>query len=79
MSTSYSVARTIDAPISRVWGLLTDLQLDGRRGATEFHMSEVFSGLLAPLITRTIPDLTEAFDQFADGLKQAAEAGDAGS
>ncbi len=44
------------------------------RGAvSEFSMEEVFSGLLAPLITRTIPDMTESFEQFADGLKAAAE------
>ncbi len=35
-------------------------------------MEEVYSGPLAPLITKAIPDLTESFDQFADGLKQAA-------
>ncbi|MEM7094910.1 MAG: SRPBCC domain-containing protein [Actinomycetota bacterium] len=44
-------------------------------GRTEFSMVEEFSGPLAGLICRTIPDLTESFDQFADGLKTAAEAG----
>ena len=43
-------------------------------GATEFAMEEVFSGLLEPLISKSIPDMTESFEQFADGLKQAAEA-----
>lgn len=43
-------------------------------GRTEFAMTEEFSGPLAPLITRAIPDMTESFDQFADGLKDAAEA-----
>lgn len=42
-------------------------------GGTEFSMEEVFSGLLLPLIGRTIPDLTSAFEQFADGLKGRAE------
>lgn len=42
-------------------------------GGTEFAMREVYTGLLAPLITKTIPDMTESFGQFADGLKQAAE------
>ena len=42
-------------------------------GGTEFTMREVYTGLLAPLITKTIPDMTESFGQFADGLKQAAE------
>jgi hypothetical protein len=42
-------------------------------GQTEFTMEEVYSGALAPLITRTMPDLTESFEQFADGLKTALE------
>lgn len=41
---------------------------------TEFEMEEVFTGLLAPLITKAIPDMTDSFDQFADGLKRASEA-----
>lgn len=41
--------------------------------STEFAMTEEFSGPLAGLITKTIPDMTESFNQFADGLKQAAE------
>lgn len=47
--------------------------LESVEGGTSFEMGEVFGGLLAPIITRVIPDLSEAFDQFADGLKQAAE------
>lgn len=42
---------------------------------TEFAMEEVFSGPLAPLITKTIPDLSDSFEQFADGLKRACEQG----
>ena len=42
-------------------------------GRTEFAMEEVYSGPLAPLITKSIPDLTASFGQFADGLKSAAE------
>jgi hypothetical protein len=42
-------------------------------GQTEFSMQEGYSGLLAGLITRAIPDLTESFTQFADGLRTAAE------
>lgn len=42
-------------------------------GPTEFAMEEVFSGLLEPMISKSIPDLTESFEQFADGLKRAAE------
>ncbi|MCB0998123.1 MAG: SRPBCC domain-containing protein [Ilumatobacteraceae bacterium] len=46
------------------------------RGAThcEFTMTEEFSGPLAALITKAIPDLTPSFETFADGLKAEAEA-----
>lgn len=40
---------------------------------TEVATREEFSGLLLPLIGRSIPDLTESFEHFAAGLKQAAE------
>ena len=44
------------------------------RGAqTEFHMREDYSGLLAPLIVKSIPDLTPSFEQFAAGLRTLAE------
>ncbi|MBT8361874.1 MAG: SRPBCC domain-containing protein [Desulfobacterales bacterium] len=42
-------------------------------GTAEFLMHEVFSGLLAPLITRFMPDLTDSFHQFAHSLKRKAE------
>ena len=44
-------------------------------GGTEFTMEESYSGLLSGLISKSIPDMTESFGQFADGLKAAAEAG----
>lgn len=40
---------------------------------TVFSMREEYSGVLAGLITKSIPDMTEAFAQFADSLKTAAE------
>ena len=43
-------------------------------GSVDFSMAEIYAGLLAPLITRSIPDLQPAFDQFALDLKQRAEA-----
>jgi hypothetical protein len=39
----------------------------------EFAMREEFSGLLAPLIIRSIPDLQPSFDEFAVALKRRAE------
>lgn len=49
-------------------------QADGR---TVYHVREEFTGLLLPLIGRTIPDLTESFNRHAHGLKAAAEAASA--
>lgn len=42
-------------------------------GVIEFSMREQFTGLLAPLIGRTIPDLQPAFDGFVAALKREAE------
>jgi hypothetical protein len=42
-------------------------------GVTRFTMREEYSGLLAPLIWRSIPDLNPSFQQFATGLKRRAE------
>ena len=42
-------------------------------GVLEFRMSEVFSGLLSPLIEKSIPDLQPAFDAFAADLRKRAE------
>jgi hypothetical protein len=44
-------------------------------GTVEFRISEAFSGLLSPLIERSIPNLQPAFDEFAADLKKRAEAG----
>jgi hypothetical protein len=72
-------------PQSMVWAGGMPLQLfTGTRrftltptaeGEVRFAMSEAYSGLLAPLITRSIPDLQPAFDQFAADLKRRAERG----
>jgi hypothetical protein len=42
-------------------------------GQVEFYMREEYTGLLSPLIARSIPDLQPAFAEFASDLKQAAE------
>lgn len=41
---------------------------------TEFTLREEFTGLLLPLIGRTLPDLNEIFRVAAAGLKAKAEA-----
>ena len=42
-------------------------------GSVEFATREVFSGLMAPLIIRSIPDLQPSFDESAAALKSRAE------
>ena len=42
-------------------------------GMVDFTMAEIFSGLLSPLISKSIPDMQPAFDEFAACLKKRAE------
>ncbi len=41
--------------------------------SVEFAMREDYSGPMAPMMTRSIPDLQPAFDEFAAALKKRAE------
>jgi hypothetical protein len=43
-------------------------------GTTTFTMREEYTGPMLPMIWRSIPDLGPSFTQFANGLKQRAEA-----
>jgi hypothetical protein len=43
-------------------------------GVTEFAMTEVFSGVMLPLIKGSLPDFAPAFEAYAADLKRAAEA-----
>ena len=45
-------------------------------GSVKFTVREVFSGLLLPLMGRSLPDLTSTFEEFVAGLKKRAEGGD---
>ena len=47
--------------------------LTPQAGGVEFSMSEIYSGLMLPLIEKSIPDLQPAFDEFARALKTRAE------
>jgi uncharacterized protein YndB with AHSA1/START domain len=72
-----------EAPARMVWtggmplGLFTGTRTltltSAPGGGVVFVMREGFAGLLAGLITRSIPDLQPAFDAFAADLKRAAE------
>lgn len=73
----------LDAPRRMVWsggmplGLFKGERVFELRAATgggiEFTMREDYTGLLAPLIAKSIPDLQPAFDEFAACLKAHVE------
>ena len=73
---------TLEAPRRMVWtgGMPLGLFVGERTFTVEpqgdgarFTMREAFTGLLAPLIGRQIPDLQPAFEEFAACLKRCAE------
>ena len=61
-------------PLGLFKGERTFTLTPGVNGEVEFSMREKYTGVMAPLICRSIPDLKPAFDQFAEDLKLAAEA-----
>lgn len=60
-------------PLGMFRGARTYELTPGAAGEVDFTMREEFSGLMAPLIARSIPDLQPALDQFAADLKARAE------
>jgi hypothetical protein len=73
----------LDAPRRMVWrggmplglfvGTRTFTLTPENGDRVRFETREEFGGLLAPLITKSIPDLQPAFDEFVRCLKSAAE------
>ena len=72
----------MSAPAHMVWadgmplGLFRGVRtftLDAIEGGTRFSMVEEYTGPLAGLMTRVIPDMSENFQTYADGLKAEAE------
>jgi hypothetical protein len=48
-------------------------------GSMDFRMSEVYSGIMLPMIAGSLPDFRPTFEQYASDLKREAErAGPAG-
>jgi hypothetical protein len=74
---------TCEAPRRMVWKSGVPLIFNGIRsftltpkaGGTEFHMAEVYKGLMLPLIWRSMPDMQPGFELFGDGVKRLAERG----
>jgi hypothetical protein len=60
-------------PLGLFTGTRTFTLTPTQDGQVAFAMREEFGGLLAPLITRSIPDLQPAFDMFAADLKRRVE------
>ena len=42
-------------------------------GSTDFTMSEVYTGLMLPMIAGSLPDFAPAFEQYVSDLKREAE------
>lgn len=73
---------TFDPPSKMVWqdgmapmfkGVRTYTLTPRRDGSTDFTMTETLTGLMLPLIARSLPDFRPSFEQFALDLKQASE------
>jgi uncharacterized protein YndB with AHSA1/START domain len=47
--------------------------LAAEQGGTRFTMREEYTGLMAGMIVKSIPDLNSSFQQFADGLAQRVQ------
>jgi hypothetical protein len=47
--------------------------IEGAGNGCNFHMREDYTGPLAGMIGKSIPDLTPSFEKFADALKSHAE------
>jgi len=71
----------LDAPHRMVWSEgfapmfrgVRSFTLAEAAGGTRFEMLEVFSGLMLPMIRKSLPDFAPAFERYAADLKLAAE------
>jgi hypothetical protein len=73
---------TFDPAQTMVWsdgmapmfkGVRTFTLTPGTGGSTEFAMSEVFSGIMLPMIAPSLPDFGPPFEAYAEDLKREAE------
>ena len=60
-------------PLGLFKGVRTFTLTPQEGGTTHFSMREKFSGIMLPIIGRTIPNMTDTFNTFAQGLKARAE------
>lgn len=72
---------TVEPPHRLVWsdgnavfrGVRTYALVPQAGGITLFHMEEVFTGFMLPLIARSLPDFKPVFERYAADLKREAE------
>lgn len=60
-------------PFGLFTGTRTYLLTEKGNDACTFAMTEVYAGPLSGLICKSIPNITDAFNEFAAGLKSGAE------
>jgi hypothetical protein len=69
------MAWTGGMPLGLFKGVRTFTLVPKSDGTIDFTLREVYSGPLLPLFGASIPDLTQSFQDFVDGLKARAERG----
>ncbi len=71
-----SMTWTGGMPLGLFRGVRTFTLFPAAKASTRFTMREEYTGPLAPLIGRSIPDLGPSFERFATGLKRRVEGGE---
>ena len=61
-------------PLGLFKGVRTFTLEDNGDGSVDFTVEEAFSGPLLPLFAKSLPDMTQPFQDFVEGLKARAEA-----
>jgi hypothetical protein len=60
-------------PLGLFKGERTFVLAPGADGTTTFTMQELYTGALAGMMSKQIPDLSGAFEEFGESLKRKAE------
>ena len=60
-------------PLGLFKGVRTFTLTPAGDGSVRFQLREEYTGLMLPMMWRSMPDLGPSFTQFASGLKQRAE------
>ena len=72
----------LDAPRSMIWrdgrmpmfrGTRTFTLTTTNPDSTQFSMTEEFTGLMLPLLRRSLPHFGPVFDRYAEDLRRACE------